>query len=342
MFNALKVIMQPPSVLIGRFQPFHEGHARLLAAGLKGGGEVLVVLGSHGRPRSPRNPFTSAEREAMIRSTLSPSEQGRVYVVPVEDHLYDEERWRQVVMSVAKPIANGGPIRLIGLRKDNTSAYLDDFPGWPLLKVPGLAGISGSDIRAAWLEGKQGWDRHLAPQVREWLLGFEATQAFAWLQEEHLALKAYRERWSRAPYVPVLVTVDVLAHHLDSVLLVRRGKAPGKGLMALPGGFLDPGERLVEAARRELLEETGLQLGAGHSSFLEPTGVFDHPLRSERGRMISHVYRADLSDEPLPRVIGGDDAASAQWVPLEEALNHPEWFFDDHHEILSLLMATKA
>lgn len=332
--------MQPPSVLIGRFQPFHEGHARLLAAGLVGGGDVLVVLGSHGRPRSPRNPFTSAERESMIRSTLSPSQQGRVHVVPVEDHLYGEERWRQDVMAAARPFAKGGPVCLIGLRKDGTSAYLEEFPGWSLVEVPGQAGISGCEIRAAWLEGKEGWDLHLAPSVRDWLLAFEVTQAFAWLKDEHLALKVYRERWSRAPYAPVLVTVDVLVQHQDSVLLVRRGKTPGKGSLALPGGFLDPYERLVDAARRELLEETGLQLEAAHQSHLEPLGVFDHPLRSERGRMISHVFGVDLSDEPLPGVIGGDDAASAQWVPLGEALSHPDWFFDDHHEILSLLTAT--
>ncbi len=334
--------MQPLFVLVGRFQPFHAGHSRLLAAALAAGGEVVVVLGSHGRHRSPRNPFTSFEREVMIRSTLSSADQERVHVITAVDHLYDEARWRREVRAGVERWAKGRPIHLVGLRKDRTSAYLGDFPDWPLLEVPGLEGISGCDIRAAWLEGRNGWDTHLAAPVRDWLLSFQESGTFAWLKDEHQALEAYRQRWSSAPYAPVLVTVDVLVTHQDAVLLVTRGRAPGQGTWAFPGGFLDAVERLVEAARRELSEETGLSHVGGQPLALNPAGAFDHPLRSERGRMISHVFRLDLSDGPRPQVKGGDDAASAHWVPIAEALAHPEWFFDDHHEILSHLTARRA
>ena len=331
--------MQPPSVLIGRFQPFHVGHARLLAAALEGGGEVVVVLGSHGRHRSPRNPFLSEEREAMMRSTLDPADQARVHFVGVADHLYDEARWRAEVVAAVEPYRQTGPVRLVGLRKDGTSAYLEGFPAWSRLEAPGQPGLSGCYIRAAWFEGREGWDQYLAPSVQRWLAAFRTSGAFAWLRHEHLALRAYQEKWTKAPYPPVLVTVDTLVLQGGCVLLVRRGKAPGKGTLALPGGFLDSQERLAAAARRELGEETGLQLA---EEWFCPAGVFDHPLRSERGRMVSHVFRVDLPDGSRPAVAGGDDAASAQWVPLCEALAHPDRFFDDHHDIISLLTAMTA
>lgn len=331
--------MQPLSAFIGRFQPFHQGHARLLAAALEGGGEVVVLLGSHGRHRSPRNPFLSGEREAMIRATLDPADQGRVHFVGVADHLYDEAKWRAEVVAATESFLKGRPVRLVGLKKDGTSAYLEDFPTWTLLEAPGEMGLSGCDIRAAWFEGGEGWGQQLPPSVCRWLAAFQTSGAFAWLRDEHMVLQAYREKWSKAPYPPVLVTVDTLVFHRGYLLLVRRGKAPGKGTLALPGGFLDPQERLAAAARRELAEETGLHLEEG---LFRPAGVFDHPLRSERGRMISHVFRVEFPEGPRPEVAGGDDAASAQWVPLAEALAHPDRFFDDHHEIISLLTATMA
>lgn len=111
------------------------------------------------------------------------------------------------------------------------------------------------------------------------------------------------------------------------VLLVQRGNEPYKGCWALPGGFVDEDERPVEAARRELAEETGV-IWEGP---MVPIGAFGDPGRDPRGWTVSAAYLADLGlDEPL--VVPGDDAAEARWFFTDE-LPDPVAF--DHGEIIA-------
>lgn len=110
------------------------------------------------------------------------------------------------------------------------------------------------------------------------------------------------------------------------VLLVRRGAEPFEGRWALPGGFVDEGERLEEAARRELAEETGLTVPGP----LVQAGAFGDPGRDPRGWTVSVAFTADLGAGEPPAVTGGDDAAEAAWHPLNAL---PPLAFD-HDEIV--------
>lgn len=108
------------------------------------------------------------------------------------------------------------------------------------------------------------------------------------------------------------------------VLLVLRGAEPFAGFWAIPGGFVDEGERPVEAARRELAEETGL-IWEGP---LIPIGTFADPGRDPRGWTASAAYLIDIGQEE-PFVVSGDDAAEAKWysvdrMPAELAFDHAE------------------
>ena len=111
------------------------------------------------------------------------------------------------------------------------------------------------------------------------------------------------------------------------VLLVMRAAEPFKGCWALPGGFVDEGERPVEAARRELAEETGL-IWEGP---MVPVGAFGDPGRDPRGWTVSAVYLADIGLE-TPTVAGGDDAIEAGWCFADEL---PENLAFDHAEIIA-------
>jgi 8-oxo-dGTP diphosphatase len=98
------------------------------------------------------------------------------------------------------------------------------------------------------------------------------------------------------------------------VLLVERGRAPGKGLWAIPGGSVELGESLQAAAEREILEETGVVIRAG-----EPIFAFDLIEKDETGILKFHYVIIDLktdyiSGEPL----AADDAEDARWLAPED------------------------
>jgi 8-oxo-dGTP diphosphatase len=109
------------------------------------------------------------------------------------------------------------------------------------------------------------------------------------------------------------LTVDVVALAGDpprSVLLIQRRNEPFAGSWALPGGFVDAGERVVAAASRELAEETAVE-----ADTLELLGVYDTPGRDPRGPTVSVVYLLRTGGELDAR--GGDDARAARWFSLE-------------------------
>lgn len=114
-----------------------------------------------------------------------------------------------------------------------------------------------------------------------------------------------------------------------SVLLVRRGIEPFKGRWALPGGFVMHDEGLLDAAERELAEETGIVTVGAH---LEQLATYGAPGRDPRGRVVSCAYLALLPDMPVPSA--GSDAADATWLPVAEVLAGTAALAFDHDEIL--------
>src|SRR4051812_31620571 len=128
------------------------------------------------------------------------------------------------------------------------------------------------------------------------------------------------------PQVTVDLVVFALVESSLRVLLVRRGGEPFAGLWAIPGGFLGIDEPAGAAARRELREETGLEIPGP----VEPIGFFAKPGRDPRGRTITLAH-AEVVRSGRHAVKGGDDAAEAAWVDLERL---PKLAFD-HDQIVS-------
>lgn len=126
------------------------------------------------------------------------------------------------------------------------------------------------------------------------------------------------------PKTPALVTDCVIFDPERRILLVRRKHDPFAGRYALPGGFVEIGETVEAACRREVFEETGLEV-----SGLTLVGVYSDPKRDTRGHVVSiaHLARLDHAASPNP----GSDAASAEWIT--EWQSHPLAF--DHAQIIA-------
>lgn len=142
----------------------------------------------------------------------------------------------------------------------------------------------------------------------------------------------HRIRPVRRPRVAALPTADLVILTIRAqrlhVLLIVRGKDPYKGMLALPGGFVRPGEALEDTARRELAEETGLN---DPDLMLQQGRTYSSPDRDPRGRIITTAFLAIAPN--LGEVTGGTDASRADWVEFESSLNSRLAF--DHPLILT-------
>ena len=353
------------AVYVGRFQPFHNGHLALLQQALALAPLCIVVIGSAHQARTPKNPFTWQERAQMIGQALPTADRARVRFLPTRD-LYDMPRWTAAVRhGVAGLLAAelgaemngtemGGAappphITLVGHFKDASSEYLRHFPGWAVHSVPRVPAADATQLRNLLFAGN-----NATPQTLQPTLDALATQVppatlhflQAWLQQPHFArlqvewrmLDEYHAAWAHTPYPVVLVTVDAVVRCAGHVLLIRRAHAPGVGLLAVPGGFIEQRETTFQSCLRELQEETHLAVPEDAlRRSLKANAVFDHPDRSQRGRTITHTFYfdlGDLGDGPLPSVQADDDAQSVAWVPVQDLPALEDQFHDDHFHML--------
>ncbi|WP_445001335.1 bifunctional nicotinamide-nucleotide adenylyltransferase/Nudix hydroxylase [Halomonas mongoliensis] len=342
-------------VFIGRFQPPHLGHLAVIHEALKRARQVIVLVGSSWQARSLRNPWRFDERRAMLRSAFDDDENARLAVVPLLDALYNNDVWVRDVQRKVRDIASPHTARLpriglIGASRGQSSYYLSLFPQWESVSVPLVEGISASQIRERLFRSASSAEDYLTtgaahdlpPGVVDSVQEFCAGDHYRQLIEEQRLLDQYRSAWAQAPYPPIFVTVNAVVVQSGHVLLVRRTAAPGKGLLALPGGFINSHERLLDACLRELRERVRLKVPEPVlKGSLRGQRLFDEPHRSWRGRTLAEAFYFALTpDQQLPRlkpVKGGDHA---RWVALADL--DPEALFEDHFFIIQDFLGLPA
>lgn len=135
------------------------------------------------------------------------------------------------------------------------------------------------------------------------------------------------------PKTPLLTVDAVILDIRGKVALIRRGHPPFQGKLALPGGFVDVGERVEKAVLREVKEETGM--GVRIASVV---GIYSDPKRDPRGHTVAVAF---LCRKTSGKMKAGDDAADIAWFDIDDALESPLAF--DHRQILrDALRANKS
>lgn len=325
-------------VLIGRFQPFHNAHLEIVKRATALCDKLIIVVGSSRQPRTYKNPFTFEERRNMIRfATAGLSLQ--IAIEPNTDTIYNDQAWavrvQQIVAQHTKP---GDRVGIIGHKKDDSSFYLDMFPQWGYEDVELVEFLSAVDVRDLYFKWtfNSNFIKNVVPDsTYESLMEFRRSEEFAQIIREREFIAEHNKQYAGLKYPPIFSTADAVVICSGHVLMIRRRAEPGKGLWALPGGYVNAktDKSVEDAAIRELREETQIKVPAPvlRGSIIR-SRVFDAIDRSPRGRIITHAFHIQLPDGELPKVKGSDDAEKARWVPIAEVQS--DQCFEDHYEIL--------
>jgi bifunctional NMN adenylyltransferase/nudix hydrolase len=326
-------------VLIGRFQPLHSAHLEIIKRATALTDQLVIICGSANQPRTYKNPFTFDERAMMIKNATRGLNM-QVYVEPNFDTIYNDQAWAVRVQGIVSKyrVLGGAGVGIIGHKKDDSSFYLDMFPQWGYEDVELLEFLSAVDIRDLYFKNSVNYKfiKGVLPETTyDFLLDFAHTDEYRQIIREREFIAEHNKQYAGLKYPPIFSTADAVVICSGHVLMIKRRAEPGKGLWALPGGYVNANtDKSVEAAMlRELREETQIKVPAPVlKGSIVRSRVFDAIDRSPRGRIITHAFHIVLPDGELPRVKGSDDAEKARWVPIAEVRS--DECFEDHYEIL--------
>ena len=118
----------------------------------------------------------------------------------------------------------------------------------------------------------------------------------------------------------------------DKILLVKRKNEPYKNYLSLPGGFIEINESVLDAAKRELKEETNLDIQKDEIMYLR---YIDNINRDPRCRTISFLHDVYIMDDQAKLAVAGDDASDLFWIPIQDIIDNKIALAFDHQEILN-------
>jgi len=349
------------AIYIGRFQPAHAAHLKSIGIALEKAQTLIIFIGSAKRPSDLRNPWSYESRIDILKDAIQEyynedlhpgwtdfppnSILKRIIFAPLRDYHYNNGKWASEVVATANRLGAEASPRstvLVGAKKDNTSFYLDMFQSWTLEEHPiAYNGLSAVSIRYELFEnGNIDSVDHIMDVTKQWASSWmhDADGRADFIKGEWAFHKAEWKKYEKLEHGYTAITGDAVIHKSGCILLIKRGSHPGKGLWALPGGYINTSEWVTDGLLREVKEETKISVpktGPGSlKDHIKTIEYFDNPNRSLRGRLLTFAHVIDLGYGPLPSVKGGDDAAGAFWIPLQDIYRMEDELFEDHFDIL--------
>lgn len=312
-------------IIIGRFQPLHEGHIHAIETAASKVDKLIILIGSANSCRSIKNPWSYTERKIYLLKTIHYS--CNIHIEPLNDYRYNDTQWISDVKNTVYNATSQDVVpTLFGHMKEGND-YLTWFPEWEFQDIPSIHSVNSTMIRSEMYESKN----PLVPKT--------VIDDFDFYKKESELFRDY-------PFPETLNfnCADTVLECLGFVLVIKRLRAPGQGSWALPGGFKNANETFLECAIRELYEETNLRVPEKViRGSIVSSKMFDSPNRSfgiPRNTFAFHIKIEPNQDGSLPRANGGDDASECRWVPIGEVLNGYN-LYDDHSDIISELTGVR-
>jgi len=329
-------------VFIGRFQPVHNIHEKIINYSLSKYDKTIIIIGSSEASFSMRNPFDDSFRKKMILSCCDKNSNYSIRLL--KDSNYNFNQWLKDVHTIVEEEKHShkDEIFLIGHYKDFGSYWLNHFPQWTLDKINFEDNLSSTKIREnlfSWCPTD--WMNYIPESVKNIINDWKSCRNFLFerAQKEFQFITDYKNKWESAPYPPIFVTVDSIVICKGYVVIIQRGRNPGIGQFAMPGGFINQDESLKDAAIRELKEETKIDVAKPIlENSLKQVKVFDYPNRDPRGRVITHVHLFELNLKELPTIKATDDANKVSWTSLGDIDLNGSHFYSDHYQILKNML----
>ncbi len=347
------------AVVIGRFQPLHRAHLEeVLLPALSNSDELIILIGSSQRPRTPKDPWTDTDRAHMIALGLRDSglpinatsafflQTGnkRVLIQPIRDSIYSNTAWQmnvqEAVRSAVATIKNdlssdvAVEISLYGVDRDESTFYLSMFPQWKsrtLTRDGRRDTVNGTMCRNFIFSSNNSWESLVTHSVREYIQQWTTTPEYKAILDEYTFLNFYRQEIAQFKYPIIFQTADNIILWKGHILLCNRKAFPGKGLWALPGGFVDSAQTIQQSAIENAREKTKINL---RPEWLNCSRTFDNPKRSLRGRTITTVHLWKLPDSFTFDIEPGKNTSKVKWFSFCDIATLSDQLFEDHYDII--------
>jgi nicotinamide-nucleotide adenylyltransferase len=287
-------------LFIGRFQPLHKGHVEVMKTIAETLDKLVIAIGSSNKSNTQENPFTADEREMMIKLSLNVKNYELVKIPDFDDY----PKWVNYVIQ-------NSPHFDVVFSGNAVVKKLFEEKGYSVQNIPVSAYVSASQIRQMIFDNAD--YKHYLPegtlQILKEMKGVEKIK------------KIYNKAIYKNPPTAVDVVMEYYNPDFKGIILIKRGNEPFKGKWALPGGFQEEGHSFEYTAKKEMREETNLEIEILHN--LTPRS---QPNRDPRCHVNSIPFVAKASGE----LKAGDDAAETGIFKLD---NLPDLAFD-HAEII--------
>ena len=331
------------AVIIGRFQPLHNGHVNLINQALNEHDKVLVLIGSVNKERDHKNPYTYDQRVQMISNVFDTLvEIGHDLLIRgLKDKPTDDEWVQEVIANVSQ--VEEDPSRVVLYTSEKDVAYYDTHFLYNTMEMDSKE-LSATNIRNDLYSGMINQrDRALKDVPREnWdYLTSLCTDNFYDFGTERIQCEAGRalaeiNHQFENPIEPVAHAVLM---HRGDILLVKRASIRGRGQWAIPGGFMEHTETTRQAAIRELKEETGVDLQNLRAKEMAQAVEENLDDLSVRTLGINYLYlMAPTADRPEV-TLDTDECLDYKWVSATEILEEKINLFYNHTVVIQRLFS---